>query len=98
MYYIYQLRHRDLPYLYIGYTKDMKERYRNHKKRSRREDCRNKLNRAFWKFGFESFVMEEIGTARTKEKALEKEKMYIQKLKANLNSHHSYCDDIELIL
>ncbi len=96
MYYIYELKHKELPLSYIGYTANMKERYRNHKKRVNRDECRNKLNRAFWKYGFDSFEMVEIDRCKTKEKALEKEKMYIQKYKAVLNSHHAYYDNEDL--
>lgn len=93
MYYIYELRHDTKPLSYIGYTKDLKERYNNHKKRSKRKDCNNKLNRAFKQLGFETFSMIEIDRARTIEKAKEKEKYYIQKVRALLNSHHAYYDE-----
>lgn len=70
---------------YVGFTSlTSVDRYKEHLKNNQRKTCSSHLlYKAFKKYGVENFSVEEIGQAKTKEEAWERECYWISHLRTN---------------
>ena len=80
---------------YIGSSKDVKQRWRSHKKPSTWKRCKNNpMYLDFQKFGVNNFVFEIL--AEAEEGSLkEAEQQFIEKLKPTYNNYYANGLDIE---
>ena len=86
-YIIYKITNTKNGKVYIGETcRSLKERWYQH---TNKDSCCIKLKRAINKYGKESFVIEQIDHALTKEEAFNKEKFWIKQYKST-NTKYGY--------
>ena len=92
---IYRITNTVTGDFYIGSSKDVKERWRNHKKPSRWKQCpNNPLYLDIQKYGLEKFVFEILAEVEI-DSLKETEQQFIETLKPTYNSYNAKGLDVE---
>ena len=92
---IYKITNTVTNDFYIGSSKDVKHRWRDHKRPSMRKKHPNsQLYKDFQKYGLENFIFEVLEEVAP-EKLREKEQQFIETLKPTYNSNRAKGCDIE---
>ena len=92
---IYRITNTITGDFYIGSSKDVKERWRNHKKPSRWKQCpNNPLYLDIQKYGLEKFVFEILAEVEI-DSLKETEQQFIETLKPTYNSYNAKGLDVE---